>query len=156
MWGAFVSPLLQWKSNKFDTFWEWVCSLRYPGCNAYAPNVGCAAVQYFSILSNEGHSFLKKKIIEHETCVSFSLQMLPETFLILNKLSEMCSKPYSTQLFKWNTLYSFHWIFSKYFRKKYTNVTFLENLCSGSGVGSCGRADIMQVIVVFLILRTGW
>ena len=36
-WGAFVQPLLLWKSNKCYILWVCVCSLRYPACNAHAP-----------------------------------------------------------------------------------------------------------------------
>jgi len=36
-WGAFVEPLLQWKSNKYYVIWRCICSLRYPACNAHGP-----------------------------------------------------------------------------------------------------------------------
>ena len=36
-WGAFVQPLLQWKSNKYYIFWVCVCTLDCPACNANAP-----------------------------------------------------------------------------------------------------------------------
>jgi hypothetical protein len=36
-WGAFEQPLLSWKCNKCYIFWVFVCSLRYPACNAHAP-----------------------------------------------------------------------------------------------------------------------
>ena len=35
-WGAFMSPLWECKSNKY-MFWAFICSLRYPACNAHAP-----------------------------------------------------------------------------------------------------------------------
>ena len=35
--GAFVKPLLQWKSNEYYILWVCVCSLRYPACKAHAP-----------------------------------------------------------------------------------------------------------------------
>jgi hypothetical protein len=35
--GAFMQPLLQWKSNKYYIFWVRICSLRYLACNAHAP-----------------------------------------------------------------------------------------------------------------------
>jgi hypothetical protein len=34
--GAFVQPLLQWKSSKHYVFWVCVCGLSYPACNALA------------------------------------------------------------------------------------------------------------------------
>ena len=36
--GAFVPPLLQWKSNKYYTTWACICRLRYPARNAHVPN----------------------------------------------------------------------------------------------------------------------
>jgi hypothetical protein len=36
-WGAFVQPLLQWKSNKYYIFWGCICSLWYPASKANAP-----------------------------------------------------------------------------------------------------------------------
>jgi len=36
-WGAFIQPLSDWKSNKYYILWAYVCSLRYPACNAHAP-----------------------------------------------------------------------------------------------------------------------
>ena len=36
IWGAFVSPLLQWKTNKYYIFWVYVCSLIYSACKAHA------------------------------------------------------------------------------------------------------------------------
>jgi len=36
--GAFVQPLLQWKSNEYCTIWKLcICSLRYSACSAQAP-----------------------------------------------------------------------------------------------------------------------
>jgi len=36
-WGAFVQPMLQWKSNKYYILWMSVCSLKYLAWNAHAP-----------------------------------------------------------------------------------------------------------------------
>ena len=35
-WGAFLRPLLPWKSNKYYIFWMCVCSLTYQAWNAHA------------------------------------------------------------------------------------------------------------------------
>ena len=35
-WGAPMPQLLQWKSNKYDIFWVYICSLSHPACNAHA------------------------------------------------------------------------------------------------------------------------
>ena len=48
-------------------FWENVCSLQYPTCNAHAPyvlqvsSVSWPALQYFYTLSHKQHDFRKKK-----------------------------------------------------------------------------------------------
>ena len=36
-WGAFVQPLLLWKSSKYCIFWVVDCSLSYPACQSLAP-----------------------------------------------------------------------------------------------------------------------
>ena len=43
--------------------------------------VACPAVQYFSTLSHKRHDLKKNKVIENKMYVS--LQLVPETFLIL-------------------------------------------------------------------------
>jgi len=35
--GAFVQPLLQWKSSKYYIFWMRVCGLNYPACTEHKP-----------------------------------------------------------------------------------------------------------------------
>jgi len=67
--------------------------------------------------------------------------MLSETFLILNELSEMCSKLYIGLQVKYSLFLSLN--FLEIFSKKYSNIKFYENPSSGSGVGSFGRTDIM-------------
>jgi len=36
-WGAFVQSLSGWKNNKCYIFSVYVCSFRYPACNAHVP-----------------------------------------------------------------------------------------------------------------------
>ena len=66
-----------------------VCSLANPACNAYAPYCdvirGPSVSTMFSILSHKRCHF-SKKVIEHKTCVWFSLQHLSRIFLILRKI----------------------------------------------------------------------
>jgi hypothetical protein len=37
LWGTFMQPWLQWKSNKCYIIWVCICSLRYLPCNAHVP-----------------------------------------------------------------------------------------------------------------------
>jgi hypothetical protein len=66
-----------------------VCSLRYPAWNEHAPccHVVCPSLQYFFLtLSHKSSIFKKKRKQESVKCVFwFSLQLLPETFLILRR-----------------------------------------------------------------------
>jgi hypothetical protein len=45
----------------------------------------CPALAYFSTLSHKGTTF-GKKVIEQKCVFGFSLQLLPETFLILIRI----------------------------------------------------------------------
>jgi hypothetical protein len=73
-----------WKNNKYYIFRVFVCSVRYPACNAHAPycHLWPARIYYvFQHYLTEGTTF-EKKIIEDKLCVSvFSTTF--ETFLIL-------------------------------------------------------------------------
>ena len=66
------------------------CSLTYPACQAHAPHyiVICGlsgSTTLFDIISKNGMIFGKEGI-EHKMCVSFSLQILYEIFLILIRI----------------------------------------------------------------------
>jgi len=54
---------------------------------AILSSVACPAVRYFSILSHKRQNF-RKENIKQEICVFFSLQILPEIFLILRIIKE--------------------------------------------------------------------
>jgi hypothetical protein len=63
-WGAFVQPLLQWKSNKYYIFWVRIWNLSYPESNTHAPYCHlCPAPLYntFITLSHKRHDFIKMK-----------------------------------------------------------------------------------------------
>jgi len=66
---------MQWKSNKYYTFWVCVCSLRYPACNAHAAycHVFCPHLQYCSTLSHERHDFLKKMLLNIKCVLTFCI-----------------------------------------------------------------------------------
>jgi hypothetical protein len=65
--GAFVQPLLPWKSNKYFTVWVCFCSMQC-AC-AILSFVACSALYHFSTLSLKRHNFRKKKVIGRKICV---------------------------------------------------------------------------------------
>jgi len=48
-------------------------------------SVASPALEYFSTSLHERRDFREKKIIEHETLLRLSLQLFPETFLIIRR-----------------------------------------------------------------------
>jgi len=70
--GAFVPPLLQWKSNDYYILWVCGCILSHPAWNAHAPVGHLWSARLYIIFQPypiKGTSFEKKKIIEHKMCV---------------------------------------------------------------------------------------
>jgi hypothetical protein len=69
--GAFVQPLLWWKSDNYYIFWVCMCNLVYPTCNGHAPYCHLWPTRLyniFSTLSHKRHDF-RKKAIEYKMCV---------------------------------------------------------------------------------------
>jgi hypothetical protein len=65
-------------------FWVYVCSLRYPACDAHAPYCHLWPARFYNIfptLSYQLHFFLKKSF-EYKMCVLIFPINLSETFLI--------------------------------------------------------------------------
>jgi len=95
-WGAFVQPLLQWKSNKYRTFWVRVCSFKCPARNAYAPYCHLWSVRLCNIFSTLSHKlcdFIQNKKLLYVKCVfRLALQLLSEIFLIRGKIQRPLHK----------------------------------------------------------------
>jgi hypothetical protein len=74
------------KQRVLHNFRLCICNLSYPACSAYAPycHMSCSALQYFSI-SHKQHDFFFKKLPNTKCVFRFSLQRLPEGFLILRR-----------------------------------------------------------------------
>jgi len=89
-WGVFVCPLLPWKSSKYDIFWVCVCSLSYPACNEqvshYAVTCVLSGCTKLFCISTYMARFSEKKVTEHKTDVLIFLQLLSETFHILQRI----------------------------------------------------------------------
>jgi hypothetical protein len=86
---AFMQPLLQWRSIKNYILWVCICSLRYTECNAHASYCHLWPAPLYNIFPHyliNGTIFPTKKMLLNITCVFwFSVQLLPETFLILRR-----------------------------------------------------------------------
>ena len=85
--GAFVRPLLRWKSHKYYILWVCVCSLRYPACSAPAPYY-CHLWTFWlyhifpHYLINDKIFRGKKKLLNLTCVLWFSLQILCETLIL--------------------------------------------------------------------------
>jgi hypothetical protein len=70
-----------------------VCSLSYPACEAPAPYYivicGLFGCTVFFTLSHKRYDFRGKEVIEHEMCVLFSNELLPETFIMLRRIQRV-------------------------------------------------------------------
>jgi hypothetical protein len=99
-----------------------VCFIKHAKfmCHIVLSSVVCLAIPYFSTLSHKCHSF-PKKLVNIKCVFSFSLQLSYETFLILGIILQDII---NVQSFK-----------------KYSNIKFYENPCSGSSVVACGLTD---------------
>ena len=90
--GAFVRPLLQWRSNTYNVFRVPVCSLRYPACNAHAPCCHLWPVLLYSIFHIISHAarFSKREVTEHKMSILDFLCkfFFSETFLVLNRTQQ--------------------------------------------------------------------
>ena len=86
-WCALMQPLLQWKSNKYYIFRVCVCCVRIPACNVHATYFHLRPVRFLNYFPHyliNGTMFLKK-LLNIKCVFWFSLQLLPETFLILRR-----------------------------------------------------------------------
>jgi len=67
-WGAFVQPLLQWKSSNYYTTWMGIRSPRYPACNAPTPYCHKWNALLYTIFP---HYLINGKIFERKMCFDF-------------------------------------------------------------------------------------
>ena len=100
-WGAFLQPLLQWKSNTYYILWVCVCSLSYPAFNSLAPYYtvicGLSGCTVFSTLSQKRHDFSEK-------CKTFIWNISrskKNSFRYYHKCFS-CKVPVILVLFQWN------------------------------------------------------
>ena len=152
-----VQPLLQWKINEYYIFWVCVCSLGYTAWSAHEPFYLVWPVRLYSIFPhyfNNCTIFEKKKSLNMQYVLWFSLQILSLTFLILRKTErDMINKVYRSSCKVSANLVRFYrnLNFSTYFRELLKhNISWKsvqwEPSCS---MRTDGRTDMTKLIVAF-------
>jgi hypothetical protein len=118
-----MSPLLQWRNNKYCTFWECVCSLSNPECNAYESYCCLWPVRFY--------------------CVLIFSTNLSETFFILRRIEWPVNK--CIFIFMQRNCYSCEILMKLWFPRKilekFPNIKFHENPFSDSRAVSRGHTD---------------
>jgi hypothetical protein len=88
-----MQPLLEWKIRKqLTTYFECVCSLRYPTCNGHAPCCPLWPVRLYIVFPHyhiRGRIFKKEKKKLDVKCALIFATNLSETFLILRTFGEI-------------------------------------------------------------------
>ena len=77
-WGAFVQPVLQWKSSICCIHWICVCSLRYLVCNAHAPYFHLWTVWLYNIFP---HYLINGKILDNKNWTKICVLIFSTTFV---------------------------------------------------------------------------
>jgi hypothetical protein len=112
------------KSNKYYIFWVWVCSSRYPACNAHAPYCHLWSAPLYNIFP---YFFINGTIFEEKecyctqnVCLDFLYNFCPKHFSLYEELGEILLKMYIGLHVKYRLFFSEcneTWIFSTDFRK---------------------------------------
>ena len=93
------------ENHEYYTTWvNYICSLRYPACNAHAPYCHLRPAPFYKIFPHYliNGTILEKKILLNMKCVFwFFLQLLSATFLILSRTDCDMIKMYIGQHIKY-------------------------------------------------------
>jgi hypothetical protein len=161
---AFLQQLLHWKGNKNYIFWVCVCSIRYPTCNAHAP-------QYIVICCLSGSNIFFPHIIacftNGTTFGEKSYWTQNDMILCTSFVLNICHSKTSALRYKKNAHISCQiWMkieFSWRIYKKYSNTKFHENSSSGSRFVPCKRTNggtdrktlrsqLLYIIIIIIII----
>ena len=149
-----MQPLLQWENNKYYIFWVWVCSLRYPTCNAHAPYCQLWPVWLYYIFPHylTAARFKKKSYWTLNVCFIFSTTC---NWNIAHSKNWAIYDQKCTVVFMQSTRYSCQLLmqlkFSRQSFEKYPNSRFNENSSSGNRVVPCRQTDKTKLIVAFCV-----
>ena len=153
-WGAFLQPLLQWKSIKYYICWESVCSRSYPACNVHALYYHLQPALLYGIFSHclINGTIFEKTLLSAKCVFRFPLQLFSETFLILRR-NEWHDQKCTLDLLL-NTRYCCRILMKIKFPQqnfeKFSKTKFHENRSSVSRIVPCPRrTDIAKLIVPF-------
>ena len=119
---------------------------------AILSSVARPSLQYFSTISNKRCDFIKN-VIGHEMFVWFSLQSLPETFLILRSNDEKMYIGLHEKCPLFLSDFTETWIFLTDLKKNW-NIKFYENLSTRSRVFLCGQTDRQTWTKLIAVFRS--
>ena len=144
--GAFVQPLLQWRSNNCYILWVCVCSLRYRECNALAPYCHLWHVRLYNIFPDyviRGTIF--EKNIDYKMCVLFFSTDFVWNISHSKKNWTRCDKK-CTHIglhvqYRYCCQILMNLEFSGQIFEKYWNTKFSKNPSCGGGVIPYGQTD---------------
>jgi hypothetical protein len=145
--GAFVQPLVQWKSNKCNIFWVCVCSLRYSACNAHAPYCHLWPARLYKIFPHyliNGTIFAKKRksYLTQNVCFDFLHRNISHAKKKWARYDHKISGGLHVKYLLFLSDCNETWIFSKFcFFEKYSNFKCYETPSNGSRVVPCGQTD---------------
>jgi hypothetical protein len=136
----------------------WICSLRYPACNAHAPYCHLWPTPLYNIFPNY---LLNSRMFEEKTLLGTKCVLIFGTIFVWNIsrsrkiISEIWIKIYVGLYVKYLLFlpnFNDTWIFSTVFKKKASNISFKENPPVGAELfRAYGRTDIRTGVTKLMV-----
>jgi len=148
---------LQWKSKKCYIFWVCVCSLRDPERNTHAPyHIAICVLPhstiFFHIMSQTAR-FSEKQKKKMNIKIFWSLKLLSETFLILNRIQRDMIKRMYIGLHVKYTLFGSYFNTSSIFVERFSRNPQIQNFMKIRSLGAelyeNGQTETTELIVAF-------